>query len=666
MFLKDKPDLLKEWHPSLNEALAPSKLSLGSNRKVWWVCPEGHEYQQTVVARSSRGTGCPYCSGNRVLAGFNDLASSRPDLLAHWHPTKNGQLTPSEVSKGSGKKCWWICEKGHEYELRVVNRIKEGSDCPYCSGQRVLAGLNDLASQFPDLVSEWSPENVISADEIHHGSNTKRFWVCDLGHSCDASVASRTRAGTGCAICSNRKLLPGFNDLATTHPLLAKQWHKSRNEELLAREVSAGSGKKAWWQCEKGHEWEAQITSRAHGGVGCPYCANKAVWIGFNDLATTNPEIAAEWSTKNLPTTPQSVVSGSGKKYWWVCPLGHDYLASVHDRTIAKGCSICAGKKVLAGFNDFQHTFPEAAKFWDYKGNRVGPDEVVRRSHKSFWFVCAEGHSSRQSLVSVRRAGQCAVCAGQRVVIGYNDLASQEPEISNEWDWDKNHPLSPNEITPGSGRDTWWKCSFGHSWRAAPYTRRKGIGCPICINRLVQQGVNDLATTHPELAMEWHPRKNQPIQKNEVNAGSPELFWWQCEKGHEWRASANNRKRGTDCPACANHGFDSTKPAVVYFMRHEGFSARKVGITGQATNRLERFRRYGWSVEKTWKTKDGYIAREVESKFFDLLVSHFGLTAYLEPRDTKGTEGWTETFADTGPKDSELIGVIEDLLEELG
>lgn len=100
-------------------------------------------------------------------------------------------------------------------------------------------------------------------------------------------------------------------------------------------------------------------------------------------------------------------------------------------------------------------------------------------------------------------------------------------------------------------------------------------------------------------------------------------------------------------------------------MRHEGFSARKVGITGQATNRLERFRRYGWSVEKTWKTKDGYIAREVESKFFDLLVSHFGLTAYLEPRDTKGTEGWTETFADTGPKDSELIGVIEDLLEEL-
>lgn len=665
MFLKDKPDLLQEWHPSFNKSLAPSELSVGSNRKVWWICREGHEYQQTVVARCSRGTGCPYCSGNRVLAGFNDLASSRPDLVAFWHPTRNGELAPSQISKGSGRKIWWICEKGHEYQLRVVNRIKKGSDCPYCSGQRVLAGFNDLASQFPNLIAEWSPENVITPEEIHHGSNTKRSWVCSSGHSYEAIVASRTRAGTGCPFCSNQKLLLGFNDLATTHPLLASEWHESQNKELQANEVMAGSGRKAWWQCEKGHEWEAQISSRAHGGNGCPYCANKAVWIGFNDLATMDPDLAEEWSEKNSPITPQSVVLGSSKKFWWVCPLGHDFLASVHNRSIGKGCSICAGKIVLKGFNDFESRFPEAAKFWDYEKNEVSPDEVTLRSHKSFWFRCSEGHSSQQKLVSLKRAGQCAVCAGQRVVVGQNDLASQQPEISNEWDWDKNHPLAPDTITAGSSREIWWKCSLGHSWRAAPHTRRKGIGCPICVNRLVQRGVNDLATTHPRLAKEWHPRKNQPIQNTEVNAGSSELFWWQCEVGHEWRASANNRKRGTDCPACANHGFDSTLPAVIYYLRHEGFSARKVGITGQDTSRLERFRRYGWSVEKTWNTKNGYIAREVESKFFDLLTTQYGLSAYLEPRDTRGTEGWTETFADTGPNDSELIGVIEELLREL-
>lgn len=77
-------------------------------------------------------------------------------------------------------------------------------------------------------------------------------------------------------------------------PEVAKQWHPTKNGDLTPADVSAGSKRKAWWICDKGHEWEAVISSRARGN-GCPYCANKKVLEGYNDLGTTNPELLSEW-----------------------------------------------------------------------------------------------------------------------------------------------------------------------------------------------------------------------------------------------------------------------------------------------------------------------------------------------------------------------------------
>ena len=80
---------------------------------------------------------------------------------------------------------------------------------------------------------------------------------------------------------------------------------------------------------------------------GCPYCVNKKVLVGFNDLASIEPKIAAEWHpTLNGALTPEKVTAGSNRKVWWLCPEGHVWRTAISNRTNAKkrtGCPVCAG-----------------------------------------------------------------------------------------------------------------------------------------------------------------------------------------------------------------------------------------------------------------------------------------------------------------------------------
>lgn len=145
------PALAKEWHPTENGNLKPEDVTPGSGKEVWWLCPEGHPYLMVVNQRAKRGYGCPYCSGHRALKGVNDLATTNPALAKEWNYEKNGNLTPHDITAGSRKKVWWLCEKGHAYEQLIIKRSSRGAACPYCSGHKVLRGFNDLATVNPLL-----------------------------------------------------------------------------------------------------------------------------------------------------------------------------------------------------------------------------------------------------------------------------------------------------------------------------------------------------------------------------------------------------------------------------------------------------------------------------------------------------------------------------------
>ena len=197
-----------------------------------------------------------------------------------------------------------------------------------------------LADERPDLLSEWSSSNEISPSEVSCGSHKKVQWRCSKGHEWQATVKNRALIGSGCPYCSCRAVLNGFNDLASIHPELIEEW-SDRNLPLSPTEVSEFSNKKVWWKCKEGHEWYALISSRSDGH-GCPYCAGQLVYEGYNDLNTTNPQIAAEWSERNKPLLPNKITAKNTQNVWWcrsVC--GNEYKAVISSRVKGRTCPFC-------------------------------------------------------------------------------------------------------------------------------------------------------------------------------------------------------------------------------------------------------------------------------------------------------------------------------------
>ena len=206
-----------------------------------------------------------------------------------------------------------------------------------------MAMNNSLAEVHPELVSEWSEKNLpLTPDDITFGSNKKVWWRGACGHEWQTSVKARSN-GEKCPICSGARVIAGINDLATLEPLLVKQW--SKKNKIKPTEVSIDSHKKVIWRCKKGHEWEAVVKSRTINKTGCPYCSGYIFSKGFNDLQTTHPEIASEWSEKNLPLKPDEVNAKSRKNVWWRCGkcgnewksvINDEYGISAHRTTVTK------------------------------------------------------------------------------------------------------------------------------------------------------------------------------------------------------------------------------------------------------------------------------------------------------------------------------------------
>ena len=140
-------------------------VTAGSSETVWWKCSLGHTWQALVSSRT-RGNCCPYCSNKRILAGYNDLLTTHPAIAAEWDYSKNGTISPKEVSYGSTKKYWWICSNGHSYESPVEGRIR-GRGCPICAGQKVLKGYNDLATVNPRKYYVWKHQQCIPVFPKH-------------------------------------------------------------------------------------------------------------------------------------------------------------------------------------------------------------------------------------------------------------------------------------------------------------------------------------------------------------------------------------------------------------------------------------------------------------------------------------------------------------------
>ena len=211
-----------EWNYEKNNKLKlnPLKITYGSQKKVWWKCKKGHEWNVSPNSRTMHESTCPFCCGRKVCEN-NCLLTTHPHIAEEWHPTKNGKLTPENLTFGSTKTIWFQCEKNHEYKTRLNNRCgKKKYGCPTCSGRK-LCKNNCLSATHPNLSKEWhlTKNKKLTPNDVSRSSNQKVWWKCSLNHVWKAVISSRTYGAKSiCPKCARAKI-SGKNHYNYNHNL---------------------------------------------------------------------------------------------------------------------------------------------------------------------------------------------------------------------------------------------------------------------------------------------------------------------------------------------------------------------------------------------------------------------------------------------------------------
>jgi Probable Zinc-ribbon domain len=558
-------------------------------------------------------------------------------LLSDLHPELASQADgwdPATVTCGSNQKLAWICavDSDHKWAAVVANRVK-GNGCPYCAGKLPIIGTNDLLTTHPVLAAQ----ALFDATTVKATSGKNLPWKCPAfsDHKWLATVINRTTKKSGCPYCANQKLLVGFNDLKTKFPKVAK-------EALFdATSVVYGSTRVMEWQCNQGHPvWKNSVSNRTRFAQSCPYCVGNLPIVGETDLATTHPDMAAEahmWD-------PSTVKAQSHQRKKWACKkLGHVWTAPVYSRTAGGGCPVCSHRQVLVGFNDLGTTHPELALEADFDVTTI-----TAGSHKKVAWICRRDDTHRWTAVMRSRAANgngCPICAGQKILVGFNDLATTHPAVASEavgWD--------PTTVTRGTMKVYPWKCDQGHVWQAGVSTRVKGHGCSVCTNQTVQVGVNDLKTRFPDIAAQAID-----FDTSTVGTGSSVVLSWQCEKNHVWETTVRARTTGSGCPACAVTGYDPSLEGWLYLIEHPDRRMLKLGISNYPNRRLAVHRRNGFTL--IW---DRYGPLEGErAKLIEQSALRFLRDRGIQRVEEYGTfDGYTEAWL----KDEFPVTTIMDLL----
>lgn len=204
--LSQAPEVAQYFDEEMNQCSA-SEVFVKSGKKYWWNCDNGlnHKYQMKPLNKVNRNQGCPICSGQQLLTGFNDLQTKYPNVAKEWDYSLN-ENKPSDYTYGSGYKAWWKCDKcGKSYQSPINIHIR-GHKCPYCAGLKVLFGKNDLATLFPDIAVEYSDDNELPANKISAQTHKKVKWVCPhCNQEYLASPHHRTSNDkTGCPYCKRQ------------------------------------------------------------------------------------------------------------------------------------------------------------------------------------------------------------------------------------------------------------------------------------------------------------------------------------------------------------------------------------------------------------------------------------------------------------------------------
>ena len=487
-YLIDNERLMAEWDWEANVDLDPKILTPGSNKRASWICSKcGHKWQTTIYHRAVRKQDCPHCRYIFKKKIKSKLTTTHPKAKIYWLIGKNGLLTPDLFSEYSGQKVWWKCpDCGYEWEEKIKNQVKKLFWCPHCK-----KGIKNLSSVAPELVQEWHPtKNVEKPEYISYASNKYAWWKCSkCGYEWKAKVANRSVLKRGCPCCSEpaRVVVSGKNDLKTKFPHIAKEWHPTKNGDLLPEQFAGGANKKVWWRCPLGHEYQATINHRTHpNGTDCPICysgrqtsfAEQAVFFYVNKLY---PDAISRYKADFLGKFELDVyipsiryaIEYDGEAWHTKTKLEREQrkykLCNKHEITLIR-----LREQMPEPCVDIADYMIGMPNLYEHKNLEFALRQLLIRLnlYKPIPNNLINLHRDKYKILEYRKASIS------------DSLVVVRPDIAMEWHPTKNGNLLPNMFKAGSDHKIWWICpKCGNEYQAniSHRTNKKmPTGCPKC------------------------------------------------------------------------------------------------------------------------------------------------------------------------------------------
>jgi hypothetical protein len=492
-YLINESELMKDWDFDANQDLNPAELLIGSNKTAAWVCHLcNNKWKTGIYHRAINGSGCRKCS-SRKRVNFNIHESffiTHPDIAKDWSLDKNGRLTPQMFPKNSRYEANWRC---HLCGVETTRSIKNYKGCRHCKKEIRLEKAN-LEMAFPDLSKEWDKEKNKGklAKDFSPASSQKANWLCSsCGNSWLAKISNRTLLGRGCPLCSNKIVVVGKNDLATTHPSLALEWHPEKNRPLTPQDVTYGSGKKLWWLCPYSHEYQATMLHRAHG-TNCPKCNNgrqtsfseQAIYFYVKKLY---PDALNRYSADFLERMELDIYIPSVK-------LAIEYDGEAWHKPHALGrekrkYQLCKENGIkLIRVREKMPEFPS-----DIADDMFGMDRLYEPKNLElmlYWLLKRINYKDSWMLscpVDINISRDRPSILSYKTDLKAKSLKYLNPEIANEWHPTKNGSQLPEHFQPGSTFKAWWRCPDCRNDYNAEIGKRTGgilgkfkTGCPKC------------------------------------------------------------------------------------------------------------------------------------------------------------------------------------------
>ncbi len=498
------PDVAKEWNYMLNNGLSPEDVSYGSSKKVWWTCPNKHNYDQSINKRTLRGSGCPICSGHRIIAGINDFGTLYPTVAAEWHPTKNGDKKPEMFSGKSGFRAWWKCKYEHEWQATIHDR-SSGTGCPYCKN-RFSTSFAEQAIYFyvrkvcPDAINRYKGlfDNNMELD-IYIPS--RKVAIEFDGSNWHNTRTAHEREIYKYKICRENSIYlirvkeytkEKWTDVADVIYYLPKR-DKGELQNITQGIVDTLD--------PESNPWTKKYLDRCHSKIEVDLVKDNAAILSYlksvsNSIAELRPDLIDEWHpTKNGGLKPEYFGINSNERAWWKCKnCDHEWCTTIIHRAGKRrsGCPECA--KAKSG-KTFTKVMIEArgslldnnlllCEEWNSERNGVTPDKVMANNNTRYWWKCKKCSFEWQCTPNNRnnKGSGCPHCSGRVPMTGVDDLKTVYPKIAEWWYYSRNGEKRPEQFLPHSSKRVWWHCPLCKcEWESTISERVKRIGyCTKC------------------------------------------------------------------------------------------------------------------------------------------------------------------------------------------